>query len=206
MPKRHAFRLAELRGSRSLRQAWTAARPRSSPRKLLICSGFWLPGRYAAFTSSKLRRAAGRASCFAPASRRLDLARNHPPRPRADGELRRPIAEHAVRNCVWLSLALIVAGFGAYQLPASPSKPATAALDGWRRTADGWERRLFWGPRPTPFTPLVHPATVTLLAALGTLAALATLGPSPRRDAGRKSPPAWHVSHARQVEHQAAGR
>ena len=109
-----------------------------------------------------------------------------------------------MRNCVWLSLALIVAGFGAYQLPAAPSKRAAASLDGWRRTADGWERRIFWGPRPTPFTPGVHPLTVTSLAALGTLVALATLGPMPRRVAGRKSPPAWHVSHSRQAEHQTA--
>ena len=109
-----------------------------------------------------------------------------------------------MRNCVWLSLALIVAGFGAYQLPAASSKPESPSLDGWRRTAEGWERRLFWGPRPTPFTPLVHPLTVTSLAALGTLVALATLDPSHRRDARRTSPPAWHVSHSRQVEHQTA--
>ncbi|HUY91977.1 MAG TPA: hypothetical protein VMV10_24770 [Pirellulales bacterium] len=105
-----------------------------------------------------------------------------------------------MRNCVWLLLALLAAGWGACQWPSAPAKPAATATGGWRRTTDGWERRTVWGPRPARFTPLIHPVTVTAFAALGTLIALISLAPSPPRAGSRAMPAGWHVSPSCSVD------
>lgn len=97
-----------------------------------------------------------------------------------------------MRTCVWLLLALVATGYTACQLPSAPVQHAPQATGGWRRTADGWERRTVWAPPPPRFTPEIHPGTVSALATIGTLIAMLSLAPAPAKL--RAKPAGWHVS------------
>jgi hypothetical protein len=102
-----------------------------------------------------------------------------------------------------LILLLFALGYGGYRWPAAPVQPAPPSIGGWRHTADGWERRSVWGPRPRPFLPLIHPATITAFASLATLIALIVLAPSEAPAVSRVSPPGWHFSRLQGAQRRA---
>jgi hypothetical protein len=100
-----------------------------------------------------------------------------------------------VRTCGSLLLALIAAGWIACRLPQAPSAPS-AAVGGWRRTAEGWERPSIWRREPSLSRPPLHPILPTMLGGFVSLMAMAAFAPAARH-AGRHAPPAWHMSRER---------
>jgi len=108
--------------------------------------------------------------------------------------IKAPLRSPPLRSCLGLLICLIALGYGGYRWPAAPVQPAAPSIGAWRHTADGWERRSGWGPRPRPFLPLIHPATLTAFASLATLIAMIVLAPTQPPAISHASPPGWHVS------------
>lgn len=101
-----------------------------------------------------------------------------------------------MRTCGWLLLILIAIGWIACRLPEAPAPPVRV-IGGWRRTAEGWERRSIWGREPRRARPPVHPVVPTMLGACVSLMALVAFAPAARGAGQHVSPPAWHVSGER---------
>ncbi len=87
-----------------------------------------------------------------------------------------------MRGITGTLMILFVAGYGAStaELPRAWSKavsPQVQVSDGWRRTADGWQRREVWerpvtAYQPAPLAWSIHPLTVAALQVLVSLFAL----------------------------------
>lgn len=111
-----------------------------------------------------------------------------------------------LRTCGWLALTLFAAAYAAWQLPGKPIGPPVAHLEGWRRTADGWERRAAWGPAQVAFEPQVHPLAVLSFSALISLAGSFAFAPAMQRCVVRVSPPPWHIESRRPAVQRVAAR
>ncbi|MBN2474215.1 MAG: hypothetical protein JXB62_06390 [Pirellulales bacterium] len=103
-----------------------------------------------------------------------------------------------MRRIGWLLLLLLGLGYLASEIPSVATPSGHADQLDWRRTRDGWQRRV-WAERPVAEDqPILHPAVVGLLELFLALAALIAFATdhsgrepngatSARRQAKRKS-------------------